>query len=445
MILQNWWYTTLLDTAEPVLPFLEGDIACDVVIVGAGAAGLSAAMALMDSGLKVVLLDRNICGGSSTGKSAGFLTPDSELELAQLVRRYGEQGAKDTWECAQKGIERMVSLVNEHGLSCDLLKQDSLFLGNGSSGLNDVKEEVASRKQLGYEVDLYQANEIPKVLGATCFSGAVRYPGTYGIDALRYAQGLKKVLLEKGVKIFEATEVKRIEGHRVVTHAGSVTADQIILCADKPVKDLTRFQDEVYHALTFLSISEPLSDEEVKQLFPAEPMQCWDSDLVYSYWRLTGDQRILLGGGSALSTFSHNDVTSPSIIEGVIKRFKKRFPYLDDVTFLQYWPGRIDCTRDLMPTVVRDSQAPWIHVVLGCVGLPWATFCGDFAARHVLNTEAQDDHKFYRYFTDDRAFLIPTWAEKIAGKQLVFSLNNVWAKYYQVDQGHDPEYRKGQF
>jgi gamma-glutamylputrescine oxidase len=445
MILQNWWYTTLLGTSEPIEPPLKEQLQADVLVVGAGAAGLAAALRLSEAGRKVVLMDRNICGGSSTGKSAGFLTPDSELELSQLVRRYGEQGARDTWECAVRGIEIMTSTVKAHGLACDLQTQDSLFLGNDAGGWKDAQEEVEARRLLGYDQSIYQAKELPKIIGTEAYTGGVRYPGTFGINPLQYAQGVKKVLLQRGVRILEATEAKGLRDHTVVTHQGSVTADQIIFCIDKPPTGLSPFAPEVFHAQTFLSISEPLEDAEVAQLFPQAPLQCWDSDLVYSYFRLTGDQRILLGGGSAMTTFSRDDVRSPRVIERVIHDFKAKFPFLDDVSFIQYWPGRIDCTRDLMPTVVREPGRPWIHWVLGCVGLPWATFCGDFAARHALDSNQQDDHHFYRYFTEDRPFLLPTWLEGLVGKQLVFSLNNAWAKYYQVDRGKAIAFRKSQF
>mgnify|MGYP006268410591 FL=1 len=64
-----------------------------------------------------------------------------------------------------------------------------------------------------------------------------------------------------------------------------------------------------------------------------------------------------------------------------------------------------------------------MHYVLGCVGLPWAAFCGDFAARHVLNEEQQDDQRFYRYFSIDRGFAVPLWAEKILGKRIAYVAN----------------------
>ncbi len=445
MQLQNWWYTTLLGTNESLLPFLEEELHAEVLVVGAGAAGLAAALALSDAGRNVVLIERNVCGGSSTGKSAGFLTPDSELELSQLVRRYGPEGANDLWGCASHGIELMVKTIRDHDIHCDLQVQDSLFLGNDKAGWVGAMQEVEARKRLGYAQTVYSAAELSKVVGGEGYTGAVRYPGTYGVDALRYAQGVKNVLMQRGVRIFEGTEAKALDDHRVRTHGGSVTADEIIFCIDKPQAPLVPMANEVYHAQTFLSISEPLSDAEVARLFPDSPLQCWDSDLVYSYYRLTGDQRLLLGGGSALTTFSRNDITSDQVIRGVVTGFKKHYPFLKELEFVQFWPGRIDCTRDLMPTVLRDPARPHVHFVLGCVGLPWATFCGDFVARSVLGVAEADDQKYYRYFCQDRDYLLPTWLERFVGKQLVFSLNNAWAKYKQVETSGALRYRKDRF
>src|SRR5215469_8912947 len=416
MLLQNWWYTTLLGSEEPIRPPLKSDIKTEVAVVGAGMAGLTAAMRLRDSGCKVVLIDRNICGGSTTGKSAGFLTPDSELELSQILRRFGEEGAHQLWQVPEKGIETIVGTVKAHGIECDLRPQDSLFLANDRGGAEEVHEEAEARRSLGFQFVEYPAAEVPKVLGSDRYHGGVRYGGCYGIDALRYSQGVKRVLLDRGVTIYESTEAQAIEGHTVRTHGGSITADSIIVCSDKLKPSFTRYAENAFHAETFLTISAPLTDREAGELFPGDPLQCWDSDLVYSYWRLTGQQRILLGGGSALTTYANRAVTSPRVAKRVVQGFRKKFPAVQHVEFLQYWPGLIDMTRDLFPTVLRDEKAPWVHFVLGCVGLPWAAFCGEFASRHTLDSTAQKDAAYYQYFRPDRPFLMPLWLERLLGK-----------------------------
>jgi len=147
---------------------------------------------------------------------------------------------------------------------------------------------------------------------------------------------MKNILLENGIEIYKSSEVIAINDHTVQTHPGSVEAEEIIFCADKLQVSVSHFANNVFHAPTFLSISEPLSETEINAVFPSGRFQCWDSDLVYSYFRLTGDNRILLGGGEMLTTFSLNVVNSSCVIDGVIKNFKYKFPMLKSLEFFQY-------------------------------------------------------------------------------------------------------------
>jgi gamma-glutamylputrescine oxidase len=304
MKLQNWWFTTLMNIDDKIQEPLKKDIKTDFLIIGGGAAGLSAAYSLLNKGLKIVLIDKNICGGNTTGKSAGFLTPDSELEMSQLLRRYGPENARFLWDVAAKGIDLIVSHVTDNKFNCDLQKQDSLFLGNGKEGLKEILAEMETRKALRYTQTFYKAKELKDVIGSNCYSAGVRYPDTYGINALQYAQEMKRILLQNGVEIYESTEAVQISDHYVKTHLGSVVAEEIIFCADKPTRTLTHFSNSIFHAQTFLTISEPLSERTISELFPSGRFQCWDTDLIYTYYRLTGDNRILLGGGSMVTTFS---------------------------------------------------------------------------------------------------------------------------------------------
>jgi gamma-glutamylputrescine oxidase len=95
MVNQNCWITTLLVKEHKYCPPLTKAIKCDVLIVGGGFSGVSAAAEFLRKGLSVVLIEKNTVGGSSSGRSAGFLTPDSELELHQLVCRYGASSRRD--------------------------------------------------------------------------------------------------------------------------------------------------------------------------------------------------------------------------------------------------------------------------------------------------------------------------------------------------------------
>lgn len=432
MILQNWWYTTLLSADTTPQPPLREKVEFEVAVVGGGMAGLHAALELAKAKKSVVLLERNVCGGSTTGKSAGFLTPDSELDLGKMVRRYGLKDAKLVWKMAEDGVALIVKSIKEFNIDCDLIEQDSLYLGLGKSGKKVVLEEAMARRAMGFDYKLHDSRkELRSVNTGRGYVAGLQYGGTFGINPLLYAQGLKAQLLKMGVKIYESTEVLSIEKNVARTHLGSVRAKNFIVCIDKMKKSFSPLADKLYHAQTFLSVSEPLEEEDVAAVFPGKEVMCWDTKLVYTYYRLTGDRRILLGGGSALSTFAPVDITSPKIIQHVIKEFKKHFPRFKHVDFIQYWPGRIDTTKDIMPIVDTLPDAKHVQYVLGCVGLPWAAWCGSYAARRLIDKSLC--YPYCRFLSVDRSFFLPGWFQKIFGKMLAFSLGAAHAKYLKKE------------
>ena len=435
LVNQNWWFTTLMVNTHKYCPPLTKDIKCDVLIVGGGFSGVSAAAEFLRKGLSVVLIEKNIIGGSSSGRSAGMLTPDSELELHQLVRRYGAKAAGEIWEAPCRGIDRIVGTIQKYGIQAGLLKQDSLFLGLGKGGGHAVEEERECRESVGFsDQRVYDENDLKGILGAQHYTAGIRYGGTYGINPLATLQGIKNLLVDNGMQVFESTNMERLEDHTAYTHGGSVTADSIIVAVDKMSPSISPLADEAFHAQTFLSVTEPLTDKELRILFPSgEQMQCWDSKLVYSYFRLTGDNRLLLGGGTPVTTYLREAYNNPRIIRKVIEDFRSHFPELRKLSFIQFWPGQIDMSRDLLPVIAKPREQPHVRYIIGCVGIPWATFCGSFAARMVLG-EADDDYrKFFNYFSNQRYFSLPSSLGKVISKPVLFSLANSWAKFRQVD------------
>jgi gamma-glutamylputrescine oxidase len=192
----------------------------------------------------------------------------------------------------------------------------------------------------------------------------------------RCVQGFKDLFIQNGLQVFESTAMERLEDHTVYTHGGSVTADHIIIAADKPERSVSHLADEIFHAQTFLSVTEPLNDRELLELFPGEQMQCWDSRLVYSYFRLTADNRLLLGGGTPATTFLKDAYNNPNIIKRIIKRFKNHFPFLRDLSFIQFWPGLIDTSRDLLPIIVRPPKQSHVQFIMGVGGSAVGCVCG---------------------------------------------------------------------
>ena len=228
--------------------------------------------------------------------------------------------------------------VSKNSTLCGLLEQDSLFLGLGKHGKEDIKFAAECRRSVGFtDQTVYDSNALKGILGGEGFTAGIRYTGTYGVNPLLCLQGFKDVLIDNGMQVFESTEVVRIDGNTASSRGGSVTAEHIIVAVDKLKADISPLADEVFHAQTFLSVSEPLTDKDLISLFPSgKQMQCWDSKLVYTYFRLTGDNRLLVGGGTAITTYLKEAYNNHRIISRVIRRFKKHFPFLRDLAFIQF-------------------------------------------------------------------------------------------------------------
>jgi glycine/D-amino acid oxidase-like deaminating enzyme len=255
MHLEPWWYGRTPIREEPPL---IGNATCDVAVVGAGVAGLHAALRLVDSGRDVVVLEKAFCGAGASGRSSGFLTPDSELELHDLIRRFGRQDAERLWNVAVDGLTLMVDTIRAHDIDCDLQQQDCLFVGIGDDGADRVAKEAQARASLGYSYQLYEGDELSAV-NRGGYDAGIRYAGTYTIDPFRYCQRLKDVLRAKGVRVYERSEVRSIDGASLRLTNGKLMAGQVIVCISGMTRDFdAETSAKCYHAQTFLAVTEPL-------------------------------------------------------------------------------------------------------------------------------------------------------------------------------------------
>ena len=151
----------------------------------------------------------------------------------------------------------------------------------------------------------------------------------------------------------------------------------------------------------------------------------WDTDLVYQYFRLTGERRLLLGAGNLLTTYVR--VGSPGWGAAVRKMrayFRKRFP--DVALELDYvWSGLIGVSKDFVPLAGVDPRNPDAYFVGGAAGLPWAAALGRYVAEKFLTGRADFDE----VFSPRRRFPVGRVAQAVLRKPLAFALSHGLEKY----------------
>ena len=119
---QVLWYLN-----QEFLPACHENLVADVVIIGGGMAGLSAAQAFSKRGKKVVLLEQYYCGSGATGKSSGFVTPNAELSVTDFSKRYNMEIAHTIWDFITSGVNDIRNNIQDNHFVCDYIPQDTLI------------------------------------------------------------------------------------------------------------------------------------------------------------------------------------------------------------------------------------------------------------------------------------------------------------------------------
>ena len=424
MIYENWMRIHSLNMQTADCPPLRGNVKCECLVIGGGFTGLHAALKLIESGKDVVLLEKGVCGGSSSGQSAGFLTPESEEDMRQIITRYGQEKAKVIYNIPLNGVKMIVNNAKRYKFNCDLRKQDSFYFATIKRDIKHIKEEAEFREEEGLPYELFDKATLKNVHPGKNYRIGLKYPGSYGINPFSYCLEMKNLLLKKGVRIYENSEVLKIQENRAETHLGSVKADNILICIDKLKKEIDEsMEKKYYHMQTYLAISEPLNEKELKSVFPKEEMMCWDTKLIYIHYRIVEGNRILVGGSSVWATYSGRHLHNPRVIQRFIDKLKDNFPGIKDVKFQYYWSGKLDITKDLVPVVDYDPKNKSIQYVIGCAGLNWAAYCGDYAARRAINPKKAED--LSDFLGAGRESTFSKLSQKLFGKKISFAVSNL--------------------
>ncbi len=411
---QVFWYLN-----RPTLASLRTSLETDIVIIGGGMAGLTAAQAFVEKNKRVVVLEAYYCGAGATGKSSGFITPNSELSLSEFVKRHGHDGGKNIWNTINSGVEHIRNNITKHAIDCDYAPEDSLFIATSNKAVQQLKEEDENLKKIFNQSGFLDKKELSGLIGSENYYGGVLYKNTFGINAYKYCQAMKEILTKMGVQIFEETPVLDFKQHTVNTLHGIVKAKHIIVCTDRFTPNFGTLTKEIYQVQTFLLASQPLTDEEITQIFPKNRFMVWDTELIYNYFRMT-QNRLLLGGGSLFNLYDGRESHASNYMYTKLTRyFEKQFPAIS-LQFEQFWPGMIGISKDVAPITGFDQSNPSIYYIAAATGLPVAAALGIYCADHII--DSRDDLK--DYFSPYRKYSIPNWANSLLGNRLSFALSN---------------------
>ena len=368
---------SLREFAGVPCPPLTDKVAADVCIVGGGFAGMWSAWELSERepGMRVALLEADVCGGGASGRNGGFCS-SSWWDLDGIVGLFGEtEGVRyatavsdevawiEGW-CRDSGVDAWFHRDGMLGI-----KTGNWQTGFGRDGAFELCERLGLRDRLR-AVSAEQARafaDSPRVLGGTSVpDGAICHPA-------RLARGIRRLLLERGVRIYERTRVSGVDrGRRAIVRAehGAVRADQVVLTTGAWTAAWPGFRRSFGVIVDYCVATEPIPDRLAEIGWTTNVGLADGRDLLY-YLRPTDDGRIVIGGGTTGVVYggrlgrrvTHDRHVAETAARGLLWLF----PQLEGVRFTHAWGGPIDMTPSFLP-FYRTLAPGNVHAGLGFSG-----------------------------------------------------------------------------
>ncbi|MDR5901454.1 NAD(P)/FAD-dependent oxidoreductase [Halomonas icarae] len=340
------WYA---DTANPTpeRPALEGDIDCDVCVVGAGFTGISAALHLAERGLSVVVLEAVRIGYGASGRNGGQIVNSYSRDMDVIETRYGAETARALGDMAFEGNRIIRERVARYDIDCDL-RDGNLFAACNGQQLKGLREHQALWERYGYrELELLEGEALKREVISDRYTGVLVDHGGGHLHPLNLVLGQAAAVESLGGRIFEhspVTELKHGDPAVVSTARGRVRAGRVVMAGNAYLKGvLPEIEGKSMPCGTQIITTEPLGEERARGLLP-NGLAVEDCNYLLDYYRLTRDNRLLYGGGV---NYGGSD---PADIESVIRpKLLKTFPELADVGIDYAWSGTFLMTLNRMP------------------------------------------------------------------------------------------------
>ena len=378
------------DAAQESREPLRGEHCADVVVLGGGIAGCSAALHLAKRGYRVALLEAHVVGYGASGRSGGQTIFGLAAGQQALAAAVGREDALRLFDLSIEALDLTQSLIRDYAIDCDY-HANHVHVATKPRHLRELKEWARElHEDYGYSSARFLSrDELQAHVRSERYLGGLIDPRSGHLHPLKFTQGVARAAETAGAKIFEKSQVLRYEdGAEVIVHTaqGSVRCAHLVLCANAYIGGVApSLARRILGVGTYIIATEPLGEERVQALLPSNAAIA-DINWILDYFRRSADHRLLFGG-----RVSYSAVQPPHLAESMRKRMLRIFPALAGVKVAYAWGGYLDITMSRAPDFGR--LAPNVFYMQGFSGhgMSLTGLAGKLVAEAVAGTAERFD------------------------------------------------------
>ncbi|MEO5964493.1 MAG: FAD-binding oxidoreductase [Candidatus Limnocylindrales bacterium] len=367
---RSFWQVTM-----PQLPDrrgLELPDAADVVVVGGGLTGLSAARRAAELGAGVVLLEAERLGWGASTRNGGMCHPGYKTSLAALATVHGRARAERLYRESIDAFEHVAALC-QGTIEADFARSGHVVLASAPGHATSFAAAVTGLATVDMPAHILGRDEIRTEVGSDAFFGGLVVERSGGLHPGKLTGGLVRLAEAAGARLHEETRALRVrpqaDGRSVVeTSRGAILARDVIVATNGYTGGLTpSLRRRLLSIGSYVIVTDPLPDDLAAELVPRRRM-LFDTKQFLWYWRLTPDNRMLFGGRASMW---------PTSVARAAKLLQRSMtavhPQLRGTRVAYAWGGRVAFTYDRM---VHAGRADGVTYATGCCGsgvaiMPW--------------------------------------------------------------------------
>jgi len=354
------WMTT---ARLPSFAKLDENEQAEVIIVGAGIAGLTTAYLLGQAGKSVIVLDDGPIVSGETERTTAHLVTALDDRYFDLERLHGEKGAQLAAESHSAAIDQIERIIQHEHINCDFERLNGYLFVPPGEPTDILDRELAAAQRAGLS-ELHMVGRAPLTSFDT--GRALCFPRQAQFHPLKYLAALSQAIVRDGGRIYTETHVEKMEGGesaRIETGDGrTVTGGAVVVATNTPVNDLLAIHTKQAAYRSFVIGAAVPAGSIPKGLY-------WDTSVPYHYVRLTHSRStgrdILIIGGEDHKTGQADDAEVR--YQRLEKWSRARFPMMTDIEFR--WSGQVIETIDGLAFIGRNPlDEPNVYIATGDSG-----------------------------------------------------------------------------